>query len=111
MLFRSCHSKRILEYLNEHYTEDILYEEVAQQMGISYSYLRKLVKEATGKSVSDYINKIRIEKVKTLLLTTDMTVEEIAGAVGYHNAKSITRYFKKFEGITPKEFKLTNQVS
>lgn len=106
-----CYSKRILQYLNEHYTEDLLYEEVAEEIGISYSYLRKIVKDITGKSLNDYINKIRIEKVKVLLITTDMTIEQIAKEVGYHNVQSITRYFKKFEGITPKEFRITNQVS
>lgn len=104
------HSKRILDYLNKHYTEDLLYEEVAQQIGISYSYLRRIVKEETGKSVNDYINKIRIETMKTLLLTTDESISEIAGKVGYHNMQSVTRYFRKFEGITPKEFKTLNEL-
>ena len=63
-----CYGQRILDYLNEHYTEDLLYEEVAEQIGISYSYLRRIVKEETGKSVNDYINKIRIEKMKDLLI-------------------------------------------
>lgn len=107
----ACYSKRILKYLNEHYTEDLLYEEVAEKIGISYSYLRKIVKDTTGKSLNDYINKIRIEKVKVLLITTEMTIEQIAKEVGYHNVQSITRYFKKFEGITPTEFRITNQVS
>lgn len=106
-----CYSRRILDYLNEHYREDLLYEEVAEQIGISYSYLRKIVKEQTGKSVSDYINKIRIEKMKSLLITTEESVSQIAEDVGYHNIQSAVRYFKKFEGITPKEFKAMNQVS
>lgn len=104
-----CYSKRILDYLNEHYTEDLLYEEVAKQIGISYSYLRRIVKEETGKSVNDYINKIRIEKMKDLLLTTDETINQVAKEVGYHNMQSVNRYFRKFEGITPKEFKTLNE--
>lgn len=104
------YSEQILEYLSQHYNEDILYEEVAEQMGISYSYLRKIVKETTGKSIKDYINKIRIDRVKTLLITTDKSISEIAEEVGYHNLQSITRYFKKFEGITPKEFKDINEI-
>lgn len=103
-----CYGQRILDYLNEHYTEDLLYEEVAEQIGISYSYLRRIVKEETGKSVNDYINKIRIEKMKDLLLTTDDPINQIAEKVGYHNMQSVTRYFRKFEGITPKEFKTLN---
>lgn len=103
-----CYSQRILDYLNEHYTEDLLYEEVAEEIGISYSYLRRIVKEETGKSVNDYINKIRVEKMKDLLLTTDDPINIIAEKVGYRNMQSVTRYFRKFEGITPKEFKTLN---
>lgn len=106
-----CYSKRILDYLNEHYKEDLIYEEVAEEIGISYSYLRKIVKEQTGKSVNDYINKIRIEEMKSRLLTTNESVMQIGEAVGYHNMQSIIRYFRKFEGITPKEFKMMNEVS
>lgn len=104
-----CYSQRILDYLNEHYAEDLLYEEVAEQIGISYSYLRRIVKDETGKSVNDYINKIRIEKMKDLLLTTDDPINQVAEKVGYRNMQSVTRYFRKFEGITPKEFKTLNQ--
>ena len=107
----SCYSQRILEYLNEHYAEDLLYEEVAEQIGISYSYLRRIVKEEAGKSVNDYINKIRVEKMKNLLLTTNDPIQQVAEKVGYHNIQSVTRYFRKFEGITPKEFKTLNGPS
>ena len=106
----TSYSKRILDYLHEHYKEDLIYEEVALEIGISYSYLRRIVKEETGKSVSDYINKIRIEKMKDLLRTTPLSVQEIAEQVGYHNMQSVTRYFRKFEGITPKEFKVLNEA-
>ena len=102
---KGSYSKQIIDYLNEYYAEDILYEELAERIGISYSYLRRIVKEETGKSVSDYVNKIRIEKMKAMLLTSDESLVSIAEKVGYHNMQSVTRYFRKFEGITPKEFK------
>ena len=99
------YQEKIISYLNQHYKEDLVYEEVAEQIGISYSYLRKIVKEETGKSPNDYINKIRIEEVKRMLLETELSLNEIAVAVGYHNVQSVIRYFRKYEGITPKEFK------
>lgn len=99
------HKERIVAYLQQHYKEDLVYEEVAKEMGISYSYMRRIIKEETGKSLNDYINKIRIEEVKKLLLGTGMSLSEIAPQVGYHNVQSVIRYFRKYEGITPKEFK------
>lgn len=101
--------EQILLYLKEHYKEDIIFEELAAKMGISYSYLRRLVKEETGKSVLDNVNSMRIEEVKRLLLYTDMNIIQIAEEVGYHNTQSMNRFFKKFEGISPSEFKLVKQ--
>lgn len=100
------YSKRILDYIHNHYKEELLYEEVAEEIGISYSYLRKLIKKETGKSLNDYINKLRIEEAKVLLRDTNQSLVAIANEVGYHNLQSITRYFKKFEGISPKEFRM-----
>ena len=99
------YGEKIIAYLNQHYKEDLVYEEVAEQIGISYSYLRRILKEETGKSPNDYINKIRIEEVKRMLLETELSLNEIAASVGYHNVQSVIRYFRKYEGITPKEFK------
>ncbi len=99
------YQEKIITYLNQHYREDLVYEEVAEQIGISYSYLRKIIKEETGKSPNDYINKIRIEEVKRMLLETELGLNEIAASVGYHNVQSVLRYFRKYEGITPKEFR------
>lgn len=100
------YSKRILDYIHNHYKEDLLYEEVAEEIGISYSYLRKLIKKESGKSLNDYINKLRIEEAKILLCSTEQSLVTIASEVGYHNIQSLTRYFKKFEGISPKEFRM-----
>lgn len=104
------YQEKIIAYLNQHYKEDLVYEEVAEEIGISYSYLRRIVKEETGKSPSDYINKIRIEEVKRMLLETDLSLNDIATAVGYHNVQSVLRYFRKYEGITPKEFKQASHL-
>lgn len=96
---------QILEYINKHYKEDIMFEEMADEIGISYSYMRKLVKNITGKSLIDYINILRIEEVKRLLLYSDMSITQIALEVGYRNVQSVNRFFKKYEGISPSEYK------
>jgi AraC-like DNA-binding protein/methyl-accepting chemotaxis protein len=103
------HFEKVMKYINEHYNEDLVFEDVAGVIGISYSYLRKLVKEETGKSLIDNVNIIRIEEVKRLLLHTDLTISEIAEAVGYRNVQSVNRFFKKYEGISPSEFKSLNR--
>lgn len=99
------HIDRILRYLNANYKTEINFEEMAQSVGISYSYARKLVKEETGKSLLDYTNILRIKEAKRLIRQTDQSMNEIAKTVGYSNVQSLTRFFKKYEGIPPADYK------
>lgn len=103
------HFDKVMKYLSEHYNEELILEDVASTIGISYSYLRKLVKEETGKSVIDNINIMRIDEVKRLLIHTDKNMNEIAELVGYRNVQSVNRFFKKYEGISPSEYKVLNR--
>ncbi|MFA9377070.1 MAG: AraC family transcriptional regulator [Lachnotalea sp.] len=97
--------EQIIKYINEHYKEDIVFEDLSEKIGISYSYLRKLVKEETGKSLMDNVNILRIEEVKKLLLHSNLNISQIAIEVGYRNVQSINRFFKKYEGISPSDYK------
>lgn len=99
------HGERIIRYLDAHYCEEIVFEDMAKEIGISYSYMRKIVYEMTGTSLIDYINLRRIEKAKGLLLETGMTVKQIAAEVGYVNVQSFNRFFRKYEGMPPSSYK------
>ena len=93
--------ERILSFLDSHYREDIDFEEAAGKMGISYSHMRHVMREKGDTSLSDYINRCRINEAKELLITTDKKLTDIAEQVGYHNVQSLNRFFKKYEGMTP----------
>ena len=56
-----------------------------------------------------YIHKIRLENAKELLLKTDLTLEEISARAGCNNSVTLNRLFKKYEGITPAEYKKKNK--
>jgi AraC-like DNA-binding protein len=71
---------------------------------LSYSYLRKIFKDETGDNIINYINHIRVEESKRLLLQTGMTVKEIAHNLGYNNEQSFLRFFKKYEECSPGEY-------
>ncbi len=98
-------SEQILKYLRKHYKEEIVFEELASQIGISYSYMRKMIREETGNSLMDNVNLLRIEEAKRLLLHSDLSLTQIAAEVGYHNVQSLNRFFKKYEGLSPSDFK------
>jgi YesN/AraC family two-component response regulator len=93
------------KYINEHYKEDFLFEDLADNIGISYSYMRKIVKNETGKSLIDLLNQLRIEEAKRLLVDTDDNILDIALSVGYRNTQSFNRYFKKYLGISPNQYR------
>lgn len=93
--------ERILGWLDEHYREDVDFEEAAAAMGISYSHMRHVVRENGDISLTDYINRCRIREAKELIITTDQKLSDIAEQVGYHNVQSLNRFFKKYEGTTP----------
>ncbi|MHA6484869.1 helix-turn-helix domain-containing protein [Paenibacillus sp. strain BS8-2] len=99
------YGERIISYLNEHYREEIVFQEMAKEIGISYSYMRKIVFEMTGKSLIDYLNHLRIEKAKELLTESNLSIMQIAAEVGYYNVQSFNRFFRKFEGMPPSSYK------
>lgn len=97
--------EQMFNYINNNFNRDISIEMIAEHVGLSYSHVRKLFKEETGKNIIDYINSLRIEKAKTLLLETQLTVSEIADAVGYTGTQGFLRNFRKKVGLTPTEFR------
>ncbi|MFC5470951.1 AraC family transcriptional regulator [Cohnella suwonensis] len=103
------YGERIIRYLEEHFCEEIVFEDMAKEIGISYSYMRKIVYELTGKSLIDYTNLLRIEKAKQLLLESKLSITQIASEVGYYNVQSFNRFFRKYEGMPPRSYKALKQ--
>ncbi|WP_253701747.1 response regulator [Bacillus sp. FJAT-27445] len=96
---------RALNYINNHYHEKISLEDVAQNLHLSKHYLCNVFKKATGENMSLYINNLRIEKAKRLLLESDGRAKEIFEEVGYSNQQYFSRVFKKITGMTIMEYK------
>ncbi|NRQ51925.1 AraC family transcriptional regulator [Brevibacillus sp. HD1.4A] len=97
-------AKQVVRYLEEHYTERISLESLAEHFCYSARYLTRLVKEETGHSPIDYVISLRMEKAKELLSQTDATMQEVAASVGYHDVLYFSRLFKKHTGMTPTSF-------
>lgn len=93
------------EYIDENFEQDIEIAAVAENMNISYSYLSKIFKENMDMRLSEYLNLKRIEKGKEYLTMTNLTINEIAEKIGYNNSQSFQRYFKKYENITPGNYR------
>ncbi|WP_336758116.1 response regulator transcription factor [Paenibacillus sp. USHLN196] len=92
--------KRLLDYMDRHYGENLRLEMLAVLFNYSSSYLGQLFKSHTGEYFNAYLDRIRIQKAKELL-AQDMKVYEVAERVGYSNVNYFYTKFKKLEGESP----------
>lgn len=95
------HINRALAYIDAHAHESITLSELADYLDINKSYLCTLFKKYTNDCFSTYLNKIRIEKSKTLLASTTYSILDIALQVGFSNVSYYHTLFKKLTGMTP----------
>jgi|GEM_PF-1904599 len=98
-------AQQAIEYIEQHYTEELYLDKLAEQLGLSAKYFSRMFKDETGRSPSDYISMRRIAEAKRLLATTRLRNEEIAERVGIVSRATFFRLFKKYEGITPQEYR------
>jgi two-component system response regulator YesN len=97
---------RMREYINQNFTKEVTASNVAKSAGLSMSRALHLFKEETGMSLSNFITKLRIDYGKYLLLNTDVNIAHLANEIGFYDQSHFTKYFKKFERITPSRFRL-----
>ena len=91
----------IISYINDHYSDAITVEDIAAQVHISPTYVRRICKEKTGFSPQRMISNRRMSVAKTLLANDNSSIEEIASLVGFSNIYSFSTFFKKKCGIPP----------
>jgi two-component system response regulator YesN len=90
-------------YIRQQY-QTISLEKAARHVGLSKYYFSKCFKQVTGQNFIDYLIEVRMEKAKELLLQKKFTVAETAYAVGFTDPNYFSRAFKKYIGVSPKEF-------
>ena len=98
---------KAIEFTNSNYMEKLTLEDVAKYVHLSPSYFSRLFKEETGYNFSAYLNTVRIEKSKKLLVNEDIPLADISNLVGFEEQSYFTRVFKKMTGTTPGKFRET----
>ncbi len=96
---------RCVQYIEANYYEKITLEEMAQIVYLSPSYLSRVFAKETGESFNTYLNTVRIQKSKALLLHEDLRLTDIAGAVGFEDQSYFTKVFKRMVGVTPNKYR------
>ena len=95
---------KALIYIEENITTTLDFNELAREQNLSPNHFRKLFKDATGLSLVEYVNRLRITKARELLMNTDLSISEIAASVGIYDSNYFSRMFKNFMGYSPKQY-------
>ncbi len=101
--------EQIVDYVNKEFRKPLSIKVISYTFNISAAYLGKLFKEETGESFSRYLNNLRIEKAKSLLLSTSSKANKIALEVGYSDSNYFYSIFKKYTGMYPSEYLELNE--
>jgi len=97
--------EKVLNYIDQNFVERITTEDLCEQISLSTSNLIKLFKKNLGLTPIGYINKVRVNRAKELLLHSQRSVKEIAYETGFSDEFYFSRVFKKVEGQSPRDFK------
>ncbi len=89
----------------ENFTQSITIKDMARLISVSERTFLRYFKDATGELPHFYIQKLRVERAKHLLLCTKDSFENITYHVGYSNVSTFRNLFKRFTGLTPKKYR------
>ncbi|MFF2090033.1 AraC family transcriptional regulator [Paenibacillus sp. NPDC058174] len=96
---------RSIQYIHEHYDQPISVQMLAELENYNRTYYSSWFMNETGKTPSAYIQEVRVNEAKKLLLNSDMPVLHIAMQVGLEHQSSLTRLFTKHEQLTPSQYR------
>ena len=96
--------RRALRYIRDNLTEDLSLEAVASQVSLSPVHFHKAFKSAVGQTLHQYVEEQRIKRAIDLLITTDMTLTEIAFKSGFSSQSYFSYVFKRSTGTTPRKY-------
>ena len=97
--------KRVLTYIHENYNRRLTIVEIASVAGLNAQYFCRYFKKNTYKTVTEYLNDIRIDHAAQRLLETDDKIIDIAGECGYDNIGYFIKRFRQCKGMSPSEYR------
>ena len=97
--------QNVRRIINSNLEKEISIEELACKVNLNRTTLQKIFKEMYGLTVNEYRTKARLQLAKNLLVSTDLSITEIAGRCGYANASKFSEVFKRNEGVLPKDWR------
>jgi AraC-like DNA-binding protein/ligand-binding sensor protein len=102
---------KAIEYIRQNYSGKISLEDVAKAVYISPTYFCKLFRKEMGCNFNTYVNQLRIEKSKQILLQSDSRIADVLSMVGFEDQSYFTKVFKRVAGVSPKYFRRSAGVT
>ena len=94
-----------MDYIRKNYSGKLSLNDIADSVFFSVSYISRIFKSETGENVSSYINKVRIEHAKAVLMGDSIPLVEVAMKCGFDDQSYFNKVFKKLCGCTPTAFR------
>lgn len=104
-LQNQLYCRRAVQYISEHLSEKIHTDEIAAYTGVSYGYLSRIFRSCMGATLIEYCNGAKIQRVRELIASQKISLENAGAAVGIDDVKYLSRLFKKYSGITTVEYR------
>lgn len=106
---RKTLTKSIIEYLQQNMDQAVKLDDISSRFSYSLSSIKRIFKEETGFGILQYLNDLRMQKAKELLLHSDASISDIACALGFSNVYYFSSAFKKKWGVSPSKFRLAQR--
>lgn len=97
--------RKAVDYIRRNYSQKITLDDVATHVYLSPSYFSKVFKDEMGGNFNEFLNKVRIDKSKKMLLNEDVKLVDIPGIVGFEDQSYFSKVFKKLTGTSPGKYR------
>ena len=104
------YARRAADYIDAHFCEDFHVSDAAREVGVAPAYLQRVFKQALGVTMVEYLNRLRVEQSKRLLVYTDESIMDVAVASGFNSRQHFFRVFNAVEGVSPQQFRQRNRA-
>lgn len=108
-LYPNLQFHRAVEFLRSHFTEQILFSDLAKMVGMSVRQFNRRFKEAFNTTPQSFLIKTRIQAACEALRNTERPISELAQALGFYDQSSFTQHFRKHIGVTPLAYRKNSQ--
>lgn len=95
----------VKDYIDKHFSDEVRMEVLSELVNMTPNALSRFFKQHTNRSISNYLNEVRIGQSSIMLVETNMTILEISFRCGFNTISNFNRTFKSVKGITPTEFR------